>query len=40
MRSVRVIPVYKNHGKKMLVPIDRFLKCRMPDKSIRAGNGD
>lgn len=32
--------VYKNHGKNMLLSIDRCLVCKMLDRPIRAGNGD
>lgn len=40
MRSMSAIRVYKNHGKNMLLSIDRSLGCKMSDKSVRAGNGD
>lgn len=40
MRSMSAIQVYKNHGKNMLLSIDRSLRCKMSDKLIRAGNGD
>lgn len=32
--------VYKNHGKNMLLSIDRSFGCKMSDRLIRAGNGD